>query len=106
MKWKISCSEVSNSNSQKLQNPFEFTTKIVARPLPKYVTEAKKKFIFGDDDHEVMEATESKVVSQQFTFPISRRYFSFPSVSTKPRDYVVFAKKNRNQVNTLVNARK
>ena len=69
------------------------------------MTEAKKKFIFGDDDHEIMEATESKIVPQQFTFPISRRYFSFPSTS-KSRDYVVFAKQNPNQINTIVNARK
>ena len=84
------------SNNQKLQNPMEFsTTKVIARPLPKYVTEAKQKFVFGDDDHEMMEATETKI--NPFSFPISRRYFSFPTSASigKRQDYVVFTQKNK-----------
>ena len=71
------------------------TTKVIARPLPKYVTEAKQKFVFGDDDHEMMEATETKI--NPFSFPISRRYFSFPTSASigKRQDYVVFTQKNK-----------
>ena len=50
--------ERENNTNFKItfQNPMEFsTTKVIARPLPKYVTEAKQKFVFGDDDHEMME---------------------------------------------------
>lgn len=89
--WFVFC-----SNNQKLQNPMEFsTTKVIARPLPKYVTEAKQKFVFGDDDHEMMEATETKI--NPFSFPISRRYFSFPTSASlgKRQDYVVFTQKNK-----------
>ena len=84
------------TSSNKLQNPLEFSTaKVIARPLPKYVTEAKKKFVFGDDEtEEIMEATETKI--NPFSFPISRRYFSFPTSASigKRQDYVIFKNKN------------
>ena len=43
------------SNNQKLSNPWEFSNynpPQASRPLPKYVTDAKKKFFNGNDDYD------------------------------------------------------